>query len=809
MAGLSAGTITLILSIFFVLIMVAGFLVGMWRGVRRASVNLGFAVVGAIVAFFTSSLVTNALLKISINGDTLQNLMLNLLKQDATIASLLNASEGLQSLVAKLPFALLNCVVFILLAAAIQAVLYIIYRIFVAIFVKNKAKDGTKIKRHRLAGGAVGLVKTLLLTLFIAMPFSSMIGMTSAIVSLPPLDETQQSIIALPAQATEAINGVKNSPFCVLTNIGLDDLMYDYLSEVNVGTEKVKVRQEVENYTSLYTEVIGLKNAFEKNDMINSASVDKLENSVNNVLNSGLYNSVFAEVLDELISNHENYEFMQNGEIGEIVNAISLSENFASSGAGEYFKHDLKEVVSACRTLAESGLLNERGTLKEIIVKLGDEKYSEPLKTAIDEAVSMYLVKDGAGSVLNRVLTKVLGETGITVKSTITDDDWTNLSTSIVEIVKSVGKVIDANIQHLLEDISSVMELDIDLKSTMTGLGEIIDSLRGVTILEHVDEFLADKNIKLPLQGSTLIYLDDQGQKQETSVGEDFGYTELMTFLATPLEEMKKMDIQKSIKPTVDLKNALNTTAGACNTDEKVLHKIFIPLDQIDLTKPIVTELFNSLKSVIDLTNLTSGDFDFDLWNSELGYISKMLSNLFALKSVDAIVEGNYEGVIEALAQEGTENAEFFLPILYSNSTETIKAELVTILKNAMDDMAETSVTLSLEGATLTEGAEDDQANEIAKVFNAFVALYTPSGDYSIEQLDKAKLGAILDALKENAYRVELKSEKTAGVFKDAFDKLFTSLKQKYNGLEVFIQSQGYEHDYDIDFTEVLTQFEV
>ena len=57
----------LVLNVLFALILVIGFLLGIWRGLKKSAVSAAFSIVGVLIAFFVTPPITNAILGISVN----------------------------------------------------------------------------------------------------------------------------------------------------------------------------------------------------------------------------------------------------------------------------------------------------------------------------------------------------------------------------------------------------------------------------------------------------------------------------------------------------------------------------------------------------------------------------------------------------------------------------------------------------------------------------------------------------------------------------------------------------------------------
>ena len=174
---MSASAIGWIVSIVFIAILVIGFFIGFWRGLKRSTASLIFGLVGALLAFFLTPTITDAILNINVTSNGVQtsinNLLVDMLKSASDdVEALVNANPNLESFFAQLPSALANVVVFIVLTAIVELIMYIIYKIIASIFLRYKVGA----KKHRITGGVVGAVKTLIIVVFAFMPLSALIG---------------------------------------------------------------------------------------------------------------------------------------------------------------------------------------------------------------------------------------------------------------------------------------------------------------------------------------------------------------------------------------------------------------------------------------------------------------------------------------------------------------------------------------------------------------------------------------------------------------------------------------------------------
>ena len=78
------------------------------------------------------------------------------------------------------------------------------------------------------------------------------------------------------------------------------------------------------------------------------------------------------------------------------------------------------------------------------------------------------------------------------------------------------------------------------------------------------------------------------------------------------------------------------------------------------------------------------------------------------------------------------------------------------------------------------------------------VEIYKESASVSsYDDLSYAQIGSLLDKLKENAYRVNLKSKTEAGLFKEVFDGLYDKLLDTYpDAVDIIGDTPRYEINY-------------
>ena len=213
---MSASLLGWIITIFFVLVLTAGFFIGFWRGLKRSTVSVVISIVGVIVAFFVTPAITNAILGINITVDgtqtTLQGAIVNAFREDPDINAMMLANENLEVFFNNLPKALVNVVLFILVTVLVELLLYVVYKILAVTVFKIKEDEN----KHKLSGGFVGLAKTFVIMILAFMPLSSLVStannlMTTQDYGITSAEQTSILEDKLPEGSKDIISGIENN----------------------------------------------------------------------------------------------------------------------------------------------------------------------------------------------------------------------------------------------------------------------------------------------------------------------------------------------------------------------------------------------------------------------------------------------------------------------------------------------------------------------------------------------------------------------------------------------------------------------
>lgn len=853
---MSSTIVALIVSLVFVVILVSGFFVGFWRGLKKSTANLVISIVGAIIAFFITPVVTNAIMGINIdyNGQTtsLGQMIVIAIKENPDIANIINNNPNLEAFFANLPSAVANTIVFILLTIAVEIVIYIIYRIFACFFFKTKEGE----KKHRLFGGLVGLAKTFVITLFAFMPLAGLIGVlntytysdTYIIESVATYSEEQvdngdksgeNGILGeyVPDQVVQVIRGFEDNMLTKICGIfGLDNATFDYLSKFQIENENIYIRQELEDYYKIAD--FALQVSKEDNLKFSNIDYDKVEISINNVVDNGLFKTVVCDLVADILVNYENYPFISDNQsfqeysdvINEIGKNLSLHED-EEKGYQIYFTNDINQIFATFKTLGQNGIIDqiislEDKSIENVLNVLTNEQNSEKFEQSINSLLKVNLIRDGIEPIVQRGVDEILeGSDKIDVDtSSWTEQDWTDLSSSLVNVVNDYSKIsnqIDLN--TLLSDATILLDkqANYNINEILTSTGSLIDEIRSIKLFKNAqgqsifDKYLTDNNISLPQE---TIY-DSLGQTVEIK-----NYKQMFEFIAPSLTELRDSNLYDIISSGGDSTTMMTNLASLLSIEgnDGLLSKILLPLQQIEPIKSIINENLSSLSNdIVDFSNLTT----YQDWKDDYKYITEMIISLNE-KSIDnqTYLEIALSGDIDKLLNNLTdEDVDVILkPILYAKSTNVFKQNLINNVKEVLDNLTSPAMSnIDISSITLKEGEKEDQTQEICNVFKNFIKLNKIYQDgNTLKDLDKTVLASLFTSMQQNAYRTENSEEglQEIGLFNGAFINLMSKLKNTYADAIEFIESQeGYENYFDennyknIDFTnvfELIKQYE-
>ena len=890
---MSASAIGWIVSIVFIVILVIGFFIGFWRGLKRSTASLIFGLVGALLAFFLTPVITKAILGINITADgtqtSINNYLVEMIKSASEdIEALVNANPNLESFFAQLPSALANVVVFIVLTAVVELIMYIIYKIIASIFLKYKPGA----KKHRITGGVVGAIKTLIIVVFAFMPLSALIGTLNNIMyedtyfveqvqfdttvanaedgeiiiddgeSEDQTGEGQQegeqtteetkvnSLIDeyIPSEVKNVISGLENNALIKISKVfGLDNYVFDYLSQVTVDGEKVEVRKEIENVYPMANFVYQLRTFYDEEGLVNlnNADLDRIEKYFNNFVDSGLFQSVLASTVANVIENYQDYAFIADSQIvqeyGIILDDLkaNLSNLTTTKEKGEYFASDFKNLFSAFKTLAKSGALDQvkdLSGLNEILNVLTSDKNLTVLQSALDNVFSMNTIQDSISSVIKIAFEKILNEEVSDLEDTsgYTDEQWKNLSVNFTNILKLVGDInsgFSGGLEGVIKEPASILDESSEtLSATLSNVGSLLDELLNIDLFKTTtgenttifDGILTEYKLTLPSGTVLKVNTNESGElvKEEVTIS---SYKELFEFITPTLITVKDNDLYNIITSGSDAQSLLQTLADkiAKNDgdtvagDKYLLHKIVLPLYQIDFTNELIVSNLQSALGEDEIITFVNID-TIEEWESELNYISSLITkvnttsvNIGSQEDPDnqtylqIILSGDYNTLINNLQEEDVDG--IFRPILEAQCTENLKVQVISLINENINSITNRQTEIPTINIA-------DNVDEIISIIKSFISLnkvITSAQDITIDSLvemNTEDIGNVLNAIRDTLYDEEgnLKEDTMfGGIYNDIIGEIKLEYMDEVPNINDILSDENLKNG---DIVDVLNQ---
>ena len=838
---MSAASLAWILSIAFLVCLGIGFLIGFWRGLKKTITSFILYMIGAIASFFITPLITNAVMGIHVSiagvSGKLSDVIVNLLKQNHDIGLMIERNPNLEVFLQGLPYAIGNAIIFILLTTSMVTVIYGIYKLITMIFFRKKPQGVL----NRTAGGLLGIVKTFVLLVFVFMPFAALIGVCDEITTAQnyytegqarPETSIKYGIIGdrLPERAVNVVKGFEG---CVLTKIcgifGMDNALLDYYANVEVANQKVYIRQEVSNYYKAVDFAYQITSGEEV--IYKNLDYNKISNIIDGVENGGMFQKVFAPLFREVIVDYNDYDIISGSslvtEYSDVIDSVKATvEGLSDEEMCDYLASDIDNIYKAFNSLGQHGVIDDYNDLtdksiKNIVQVCVSNENIDYFNEAIRKAFNVHLLQGAivptANKVIERTCSEKLDYIGVDTSSW-GETEWNATADKIVAATSDFSVALNEIDYDVINDITilfdSTDDTDIDLALSKVGSG--IDNLRATNLLKTssnkpiIDKFLTQNKLILP---------SSPVEKIDGTMTTLSNYKKMFEFLSPSLTKLKQENIYNVIKNSSNAKQIIKSLAEKImpETKKNLLSEILLPLYQVELTKE---KIFDEKLSIIS-TEL----IDFSLlenyqdWKNDLKYISQAIRNLNQINMtiggvnktyLEVLLDGNQEAVLDDVTEANVEKV--LKPILYAKSTKLAKKELINSVKAVLDEITSpASSTINIEAVTLTEGAAEDQTQEICNVFKKFISIKQSysSGD-SINDIDSEKLGLLLDVMQKNAYRTVLSSKTEEGLFKGAFINLVNTFKLENPTAVTYIESQkgvGYmsQANYPyIDFIEIM-----
>lgn len=521
-----SATIASVALVFLIL----GFVVGWVRGYQKSLTRFIIVLVVAVVAFFITPVITEAVLDfnlakygVEVNGQvvaTVEDYLIAQISQVGEIAELMESSATLRAFVTALPAMLVNVVLFTVLFFLLKWISMLIYWIFAGIFFNKKKLEGKS--KVKLVGAGVGTLQALIALAILLVPLFGFANIVNTVQNeFDQANSTSTAVVANAAavsdtapsenenediQIEETVNEVSTYVGAfentwvvkVYSAFGIDKLSVSVFNELS--------KQEVNNVkTNLTTELSAVakilpyaQNLLNGGSEINTEFVNNVDRIIDSAFSSPVLENIVSEVISSASAKWANGETFLGLEMPKIENneginnVISNVFNSLQNSTVATIRTDTDAIVSVLRILTEDDIISamNSGNTSDILNALSNEN-----KNTISDLVGAMLVsntlKDVLPDILNVGLDYVYEALEIEVpagqessyKITVSADEvnWNTETAKIQTILGNIARVyVDYDINYVQANQGKPESEQVSLIEVIdfAKIGQALDSMK-------------------------------------------------------------------------------------------------------------------------------------------------------------------------------------------------------------------------------------------------------------------------------------------------------------------------------------------
>lgn len=711
--------IAYLLPLIFLLI---GFLLGLWKGGKKAGVRIAVFLPFALLTFVFSQMITKTLIGINVTVDgttrSISQLIEKYILEIDKVAYFYNMSESFAQIVHNMPVAIANIAVFVVLLYIFSFIGWVVYLILAAIFLKNKSKpyvikDGKahissqieKPKKHRLVGGAIGAVQALILVFLTFMPLSAGASTLGALINstndnvIYALEDTENVEYtptgkmlreSLPKEAIEIVNVFNSTvPSKIYSFAGIDKLCFDALTTVKVGDEKIVLRKEVNNFAKVYDNIEFLTKFDFKNGKYKNINFDKIETALDCLFESGFLKSMLPDavelVLKDVVSENPTLGITVPQESLRYIKAIYDEILSGDKKDTSFYKSEFFSVFGVVKAIAQSGIADELVQEQidiDKVMKLVNQDNRLVLTNVNNNLFESKIVKAVLVEGLNSLLEKADNyDKTVTIpqidKSLI---NWSQVKVNLTSVENSILNIYDnfnTNVDGNVKDIPSKPQLllNLDIDQFTSNLVAVMNKFQNSALLVSTsgEHAIYDSLIDIFENTEYSKYADLTVFKQENKWNEELGY------LNKALNGIKNSGVSTAVAQNkVDTKLVIDDLA---KKDEKT-NKTYI--------RQIVESLLDSKAFARTVSNLGFGYVDslIQTYQGQLGenvVLGKVQSQKLSEQNQKELVVAFFENII-VYAQD------LNLDEMKSDAFAAIVSSNLASLGNALDTIKESAL---------------------------------------------------------------------------------------------------------------------
>lgn len=820
------------------LFLIVGLICGLVRGLKRSSLHLLFFLVSALVAFFITKPITNAVLKIQIpmegSYQTVSEFIISMIQEQFDLSNFNTA----QAFIEKLPNAIVSPIIFMITLYLCYFVFDIIYLIVARLSFGKKKEDLKKHKPFRAYGAVVGVMEGFLLLFLTFAPITSLTQTYAEIASVSTTTSAQaitdqttekpktvaemlQEFIS--PEVSEILTAYNNSVVGKIVSAGgLDDAIFDGLSNFKLDGEKIEFRKEIVAMADIYDQVVvTVNNISDKN--YKNLDFETLKKSLEKFMEQGLFKKVVADTLNDVVVHFEELKQSMNfGEIPEIIQelindlqTVFTADNFNTYN---YIKDDILKVLDIVEALYKNNLIEKftSGTDLSIIDYLQVVKENKTeIETIASQAFSLNLVKDTfetLGQFANTQLQEMFkNDQGIEIALNLKVEE---IDATLEDLMMVVDKFFELNdlvdITSILESdnfMSSIINLN-NLDTALTKVGEVLDEIRNINILIlPVESGIRDEKVYVfdnMLETFGIKLLGDEVLKNDndTSLTKLNNYTDFINFVKPSLIAVKDLGLAEINEEESNFDTVLNKLIAKLKTDEQMLSNALLPLYQLNESTITLNETSSTIKQLIfdEIMTLLSGEAtnnildieavkaeakdgqpDYDklsaiaVWRRELNSLSQVLTSLDNSEDLQegektylaSLLDGDDMTVVlkDMVSNKALESV--LSPIFDATIFKGLTSQIFTTIDEAI--MQITGVNPETDWRTNLKATKKDVISTLEQLLGGVLD--------NTDQLELTDVGKILDVLKSNA--------KNNGTYDGVFNNVFANLIWYLTGVSI------------------------
>ena len=715
-----------------VLVLLCGFLTGFYRGLKRSSLHVLFAVVSVVVAFFITKPITNAILGININVDgsliSIGDYIVQLVSQNLVDLSYFDTAS---TFIQQLPMAILNPIIFLIILLLVYLVMDIIYLIVARVSFGTKKADFEKHKPWRWPSGAIGLCEAFLFMIVLFAPITSLTYTYEEIMTSPTTAEyvspegdnylktiKEYSSSALPETVNEVILSFNDSAIGVICSAGgFDDAMFDGLSSFSIDGESVGARGELVNLAHTYDEFVVVYNDIMSEDYTN-LNITNLKNNLTTLIQNNLFKKVITDTVQDFIVNYDALK-LELGitnvppELEEVIDFMQDKFQDPNFSLYDYISNDLITALDVADNVISDDIMDkfsslDTSSISAVINFALDEQTL--IQTSLNSLLTLNTVSDVMPQLLELASTYLQesfpNEEGIAVglNTSVNSTDLTSVVSSVFKILNDVDVINEANNNQLFEIfnseniLESILGLN-DVEAVIDGMGGILDEASSLSIFNYTsgDEPINSFNNVLKIMGIDV--LGDEVLANSTIVDGSLvsdemttinSYTAFFNHIKEPVLTIINSGLTDILNEEVDANAVIEILTEQVELNPNFVADLLMPFYELDKAtisgSSLKAMVFDNVKNMLEenlngFITFEETEDNYVNWYNNLASIGELLS---VMSDGNIQVEENSYTYLEYLMQENQENVDYLTLIENMQTDGNVSALLNVVFNNNM-----------------------------------------------------------------------------------------------------------------------------